>query len=614
MSYRKFEFPSLKNSKVKGGFWGRRTENYMEIIENMLEALLSPANAACLLNFGIAAGELEGEFSGADWSDGDCYKFIEGCCYIYQNTGDKRVKEIIDKYIPWIVKSQEEDGYIGTQTRLTGVKRWSKPAKHELYNHGHFFTMAAVHYEATGERTLVDCAIKLMEYLYGVFMSYPKELAHFGFNPSQIMGLCDLYRVTGDKRCIELAKVFVNMRGRVEGGTDLNQDRVPLREETKPVGHAVTSAYLYAGAADVYAYTGEKELLDALERIWDSLVERYIYITGGVGSVYVGYSERGDSVHEAHGTEYDLPNKMAYNETCANIATAMWAMRMLAVTGNTKYGDWAEQIMYNAGISGTNLSLTRYFYTNPLSYRKDKPIVQDFLQYKHKASRRFHTFSCWCCPPQLLRTIAGIGRWVYGVSREHIYVNFFANCDYVDESTELSMRTNYPWDGEIRILVKRADDRSLKIRIPAWCKTPRVNGMPVARGTYFEMAINTGDEILIELPMEVVLMQANPNVEQDRGMVCVKRGPIIYCAEGCDNECKLDDIYIDPNSEFICTYDPELLGGIVKISTKAVCIPQRAELYYELIRDKKEITLNLIPYYAWANREESDMSIWFPTV
>lgn len=611
--YKKFNFANLKNVKMNHGFWGHRTENYMEIINSMLDAILCPTNSVRLLNFGIAAGEIEGEFFGSDWSDGDCYKFLEGCCYVYQNTKDKRVKDVIDKYVPWIVKSQEPDGYISTQITLTNKRRWEKYMHHELYNMGHFLTMAVAHYEATGETTLLNCAKRLADYLYGVFSPYPKELAHFGFNPSQIMGLCDLYRVTGDKKYVELAEVFVNMRGSQEGGTDQNQDRVPLRKETMAVGHAVTSTYLYAGATDVYAETGEKELMDALERIWNDLTSKRIYITGGVCPVFVGHSERGDLIHEAHGTQYELPNKIAYNESCANIGAAMWMMRMLSVTEDTKYGDWAEQIMYNAGISGSNLSLTRYFYSNPLSYRKDTPISQNYAQYKHKASRRFHTFTCWCCPPQLFRTMAGIGRWIYGESESAVYINMFTNCDYNSDKAEISMKTNYPWDGNIKIEVKRAENVTLKIRIPSWCDAPTVNGKAVESGKYFEVIVNSGDEICLDLPMEVKLMQANPNVEADRGMVCVKRGPIVYCAEGCDNEEKLDDIYIDPNAKFTCKYEPNLLDGVVKISTEAVVIHQKNELYYELVRDKSRTTLNLIPYYAWANREESDMSIWFPT-
>ena len=611
-SYRKFDFASLRVSKLKDGFWGHRTEHYMDIINSMLDALLCEDNSARLLNFGIHAGEVDGEFFGSYWSDGDCYKFLEGCLYVYQNTEDKRVKEVIDTYIPWIVKSQQENGYLNTQITLTDKKPWEKPMHHELYNIGHFMTFAAAHYDITGETVLLDCAKKLADYTYSVFKDYPKELAHVGFNPSQIMGFCDLYKVTGNEVYYKLAEIFVNMRGSVEGGTEQNQDCVPLREETMVIGHAVTSTYLYAGAADVYAETGEEALLDALKRIWTDMTTKRSYITGASSPMFVGYSDRGGLTHEAHGTQYDLPNKIAYNESCANIGNAMWAMRMLSVTEDTKYGDFAELVMYNSGISGSNLELTRYFYSNPLAYRKDTPIYQEFAQYKHKSSRRWHTFTCWCCPPQLFRTMAGMGRWVYGQSDDTVYVNMFTNCDYETDSVELSMKTNYPWSDEISIDVKKAESQKLKIRIPAWCKKPVVNGNSVAAGEYFEMIITEGDSICIKLPMEAVLIQANPNVEQDRGMLAVKRGPVVYCAEGMDNEHSLDEIYIDPQGAITEAYHADLLDGVVTLSAAAKYRPQKAELYYELQTEESDTTLNLIPYYAWANREESDMSVWFP--
>lgn len=246
-NYRKFDFASLRNSRLQNGFWGHRTENYMEIINSMLEALLDEENSARLLNFEIGAGVREGQWKGAFWSDGDCYKFLEGCLYVYQNTNDPKVLEIVEKYTKLIPLNQEKDGYLNTQVTLTDIGRWTDMEHHELYNAGHFFTLAAAHYDITGQDYLIKIARKFSDYLYGVFHTYPKELANFGFNPSQIMGLYDLYRVTENPKDIELAEIFVNMRGSSGNGTDQNQTRTLLREETKAVGHAVTSTYLYSG-------------------------------------------------------------------------------------------------------------------------------------------------------------------------------------------------------------------------------------------------------------------------------------------------------------------------------------------------------------------------------
>ncbi|MRM88993.1 glycoside hydrolase family 127 protein [Faecalicatena contorta] len=616
--YRKFEFASLKNSHLENGFWGHRTENYMEIINSMLEALLDEKNSARLLNFEIGAGIREGNWEGAFWSDGDCYKFLEGCLYVYQNTGDPWVLELIEKYAKLIPLNQEKDGYLNTQITLTALNRWEDMEHHELYNAGHFFTFAAAHFDITGERYLIDAARKFSDYLYGVFHTYPIELANFGFNPSQIMGLYDLYRITGNKNDIKLAEIFVNMRGSSGCGTDQNQTRTKLRKETKAVGHAVTSTYLYSGSIDVYSVTGEKALLDANERIWKDLISKRIYITGGVCPTFIGFSENGDPTYEAHGTEYELPNKIAYNESCANIGTAMWAMRMLATTENTEYGDWAEQIMYNAGISGSNLSLTRYFYSNPLSFRKDKPIPYEpnnkemlNIQYKHKSSRRWHTFDCWCCPPQLFRTMAGIGRWVYGQNEDTIYVNLFTSCNYTTDAVEFFMKTNYPWEETIQIIVKKAAQQKVKIRIPAWCKKPSVNGEAVSVG-YYETSVFTGDVLTIHLPMAPVWMQSNSNIEQDRGMLAVKRGPVVYCAEGMDNEFSLDELYFDTTGIITETYDNNFLDGVVQLAVPAIYRKQQDLLYYEYEEAEQKTVIKMIPYYAWANREEADMSVWFP--
>lgn len=614
-----FKHADLNHSKVKGGFWGHRTENYNEIIDSQLEALLCPTNSARLLNFGIAAGEIEGEFFGSHWSDGDCYKFLEACCYVYQMTGEQSVIDKIQKYIDWIFKSQQEDGYINTQITLRdGYERWTKIMYHELYNIGHYFTLAVAYERATGDDKITKSALRLKDYLLSVFSGYPKELAHFGFNPSQIMGLCELHQLTGDDGCWKLAEIFVNMRGTSETTDmgDQNQDRTPLREETRAVGHAVTSTYLFAGATDVYAQSGEKELFDALERIWVDIMTKRSYITGASSPDFIGWSQNGDATHESHAFEYVLPNKIAYNESCANIGQAMWAMRMLAVTGNAQYGDWVERIMYNAGISGSNLSLTRYFYSNPLSYRKEHPIESNYVQYRHKSSVRWHTFTCWCCPPQLFRTMAGIGRWVYGEAKDAVYVNLFANCDYDQDGMQLEMRTEYPWDETITIKVNASSGKKLMLRVPAWCKNATINGAAVASGCYASVDAKEGDVITMVLPMEPVLMQANPNIEADRGMLAVMRGPIVYCAEGIDNTTALDDIYIDPTAKISATFEPDLLDGVVTLSMDAAYIPQKEDLYYEysVPTTPATTTLKMIPYYAWANRDECDMSIWFPKV
>jgi len=384
------------------GFFGRAfTQVADHTLESMREALQTEGNATQWDNFYIAAGLKEGEFFGVNWSDGDCYKWLEAVAHVYSITQDPALDALMDEHINAIALAQEPDGYIGTHVQLTDRVRWMDIAMHELYNLGHLFTAAAVHHRVTGKVSLLDVAVKAADYLYELFMPRPRALTHFGFNPSQIMGLIDVYRETGDRRYVELADTFVSMRGQhpedrtrfgceysAEG--DQNQDRVPLRDEELAVGHVVTGTYLYAGAADLYAETGDQSLLDALERIWTDFRTRKMYITGASAVLHQGASERADLVHEAYGHPYELPNASAYNETCANIGSAMWFWRMLGLTAEPKYGDLMERVIYNSMFSGTNLDIDRFTYTNPLRWHGDRHLMRS-----QDESERWFTLHCY---------------------------------------------------------------------------------------------------------------------------------------------------------------------------------------------------------------------------
>lgn len=620
--YTKFQSLKTGDAHLTNGFWAKRVDEYMSIIENLESALLEEENAARMLNFGIAAGEVDGKFYMNEWSDGDCYKFLEGCMNQYAVTQDERILTVVNKYIPWIEAAQEADGYIGTQTLLTDQERWTDTENHELYNMGHLFTMSCIHHEVTGDMRLLNVAIKAADYLWETFSPRDFDLCHFGFNPSQIMGLVELHTLTGDNKYLELADIFTHMRGEnPDIGGDCNQNRVPLREETQPIGHAVTGAYLYAGAVDVYAKTGEPALLEAVERIWNDLVKRRIYITGGVGPQYVGVSDRGDPIYESFASEYNLPHRVAYNETCANIAVAMWAKRMLQVTSNAEYGDWMETILFNAGISGSNLDMTRYFYANPLAHRACHHIEPTFGQYSHVPNERFFTFDCWCCPPQLLRTFTGMPKWVYSVAEKAVSINLFAGAKLdtilpCGSPVTIDMETNYPWDQDVSIAIEDAPQGgvTLSYRIPAWCTGATVNGQVVEKGIH-EITVSKGDKLAIHLPMSAQLYSANPMLEQANGMVAVKRGPVVYCLEGSDVEAgyTVDDLAISVNTQFTEEPIEDLPHGMVGLKANLVHRPQGETLYYPMTDDQdKQVSVRFIPYFAWANREEQDMSVWLP--
>jgi DUF1680 family protein len=411
------------------------------------------------------------------------------------------------------------------------------------------------------------------------------------------------------------------MRGTKLGNADYNQNRVPLRDEVKPVGHAVTAAYLYAGAADVYGQTNEPALIEALERIWKDMIEKRIYITGGVCPIYDGLSERGDLVHEAFGDEYNLPHRIAYNETCANIGTAMWARRMYRITNKSEYADWMETILYNAGISGSNLTMSRYFYANPLAHRAKQHIVPIFGQYKNVPNERFITHLCWCCPPQLWRTFAGFGNWVYSKSDCGIAINLFADCTLNTQlkdgsKIEVAMTTNYPWDDKVTIHIIAApkSGMSLQFRIPEWCEDATYNGAFISTGNH-KLEVQSKEVIQLVIPLKATLYEANPMVEQANGMVAIKRGPVVYCLEGCDIEgdVTIDELTVPKEITFVEETISELPYEMVGLRAELIYKPKSKGLYHKITSSNgKKTSVRLIPYFAWANREESDMSVWLP--
>ncbi len=614
------------------GFWADRLERVCRVsLPAMWELMQDSGNAANFVNFKIAAGLVRGNFHGNNWSDGDVYKTLEAMAVTQLYTGDARLKEILEQAIGVIGQAQAPDGYIGTQTQLTEKKRWGDLRYHELYNLGHLFTAASIHHRVTGQDTFLAVARKAADYVYTVFKARPAELAHFGFNPSQIMGLVELYRTTGDPKYLDLAGIFVEMRGSRSGGSDLNQARVSVRKETDAVGHAVTGCYLWAGATDVYAETGDQELLEALERLWRDVVERKMYINGGVGTLHRGVSMRGDSVHEAFGRPYELPNRTAYNETCANIALAMWSWRMLGVTGEAKYGDVMELVAYNALLSAWGLDGKTYFYTNPLRRwgKEDRLLSQDTWQRWPSTTTPGAPF-CYCCPPNVLRTVAELAAWAYLVSEKNVWVNLYGSSVFDGPvagvgRVRLIQETEYPWQGDIQVTVETAGEFRLNLRIPGWAEGAqvRINGQPgpsAKPGRYVAVARSwkPGDGVELRLPMAPRLMEAHPKAEEARGQVAVMRGPVLYALESPDLPpgVRISEVALPAGIELTARHEPGLLGGITVLEGQAVRLPEgewSGRLYRPLGKPAPEkIRIRLIPYYAWANRGVSYMTVWMP--
>ena len=614
-----------------GGLWGERFDRcHTQMIPSMREAMEQPGNGARLSNLRVAAGLEEGKHEGNNWSDGDVCKWLEAMAHVYAVTQDPDLDRQMDELIELFARSQDDDGYLCTQVQLNPHKeRWGDRVYHELYNMGHLMTAATVHHAATGKRSFLDVAVKLAEYLYATFQPRPPELAHFGWNPSNIMGLVDLYHATGEPRYLELAGIFVDMRGSRPGGSDQNQFRVPLREETEAVGHAVTAGYLWCGAADVYAETGEEALWEALDRIWHDVVERRMYITGAIGALHWGASKRRDLVWEAFGLDYQLPGATAYNETCANISNAMWNRRMLSLTGDAKYADLMERVLHNSMLSGTNLDGTRFCYTNVLRWYGD----EHELHSNDMKERSFVTH-CYCCPPNVVRTLAGLHDWAYGLSDDGVWVHLYGNSRLDTEvpggRITLSQETDYPWSGDVKLTVGQAPGQpfALMLRIPGWAEgaSIRINGRradaDAAPGTYaaVQRTWSAGDVVELRLPLAARLIAAHHKVEEARNHLAVMRGPLVYCLEECDlpEGVGVEDVYLPRDVELMPTHVPDLLGGVTVLDAearKAVGGEPDGALYRTAGAAAFEpLPIRLIPYYAWWNRGNHPMSVWLPAL
>ena len=569
-------------------------------------------------NFLIASGQIKGEHRGDfPFDDTDPYKIIEGASYSLAVHYDKQLDAYLDSVISIIAKAQEPDGYLTTCVtnkcyRLSawwGQSRWEKINSHELYNSGHLIESAVAHYRATGKKTFLNVAIKNADLVCRTFGPNEGQIHRPGGHPIIEMALCKLYKVTGDRKYLEGAKYFVEETGRCTDGhkpSEYSQDHMPILQQQEIVGHAVRSGYLYSGVADVAALTGDTAYQKALQRIWENMSSKKLFITGGIGS-------RADG--EGFGPNYELISRKAYCETCAAIANVYWNYRMFLATGESKYMDVVERALYNNVLSGVSLSGDKFFYDNPLESGGE-----------HERQR---WFGCACCPGNITRFIASVSGYVYAFGADKtIYVNLYVQGKAKVGGLELEQTTDYPWDGKVRIRVGKGSGRyAIKLRVPSWLKSSPTNNdlyTYIGRPRPYSVSVNgksyypentgyvtldrkwkAGDVIDIEFPMDVRRIVANNNAEDLRGKVCLERGPIVYCIEGSDQVGgTVFDKYLpnDKGHAFSAHYEPSLLGGITVIDTKACMVKKGG--------DVTEVDMRAIPYAVWNNRGPQEMEVW----
>lgn len=594
-------------------------------------------------NFKIAAGLDTGVHIGPPFMDGDFLKWLEGAAAVYAQTKSPQLDQLMDRIIGVIAKAQRADGYLGTQVQITAKSNpdsltvFGDTLSFEAYNLGHLMTTACVHYRVTGKTTLLKVARKAADFLKNYYAHSSPTLARSAICPAHYMGVIELYRTTKDSSYLTLAKQLMNLRDGVQNGTDQNQDRIPFRKQVTAVGHAVRANYLYAGAADVFMETGDSTLWDPLIPIWNDVVNRKMYITGGCGALYDGVSPDGTSyhpdeieqVHQAYGRPYQLPNFTAHDETCANIGNMLWNWRMLQVTGQEKYADVLERTLYNSVLSGISLDGKTFLYSNPLAYNHNQPFD---LRWSELPRDPYIGYS-FCCPPNVVRTIAEVNDYMYNLSADGLYLNLYGGNELKTktqngETIALTETTDYPWDGQITLELHEMPDQpyALNLRIPSWCQgaSLAINGQPVkgnlTAGTYFKVSRKwkAGDKVELNLPMKVQLMQANPLVEATRGQIAVQRGPIVYCLESKDlpKQVALTDVAIAANSNWELARQKIGPQQVMTLNTQAFVQPSEAHknaLYYPISEKKATpIKIRLIPYYSWENRGRADMAVWLP--
>jgi DUF1680 family protein len=573
-------------------------------------------------NFEIAAGLKTGDFCTVfTFDDTDLYKIIEGACYAFQISDDPILEAKVDSLITLIGQAQEPDGYLYTNRTIMGDRahewagksRWEKESElsHELYNIGHLIEAAVAHYYATGKRNFLDIAVKAADrvcYDFG-----PDKLHIYPGHQIIELAMAKLYRVTGDKKYLDMGKFLLDVRG--PGGNPYNQAHKKVVDQHEAVGHAVRATYMYAGMADIAALTKDESYIKAIDDIWEDVVSKKIYVTGGIGAT-------GDG--EAFGKPYELPNMSAYNETCASIANIYWNYRLFLLHGDAKYYDVLERTLYNAFLSGVSLTGDRFFYPNPLE--------------SHGQHSRSAWFSCACCPGNVARFIPSVGGYFYAQKDQSIFINLFAqgsaSFNLAGEKIMVEQKTNYPWDGDIliNVLPEKTSSFDVRVRIPGWAVNkpipsdlytfadqvhaqPKVflNDKPVKlvlqQGyVVFNRKWKKGDHIRIQLPMTIRKMEAHEQVVDDRNKFAVERGPLVYCAEWPDNNQHVINLVADEKAPLTGSFQSDVLHGIYIVKGAAQSTARTSEKAVAT----NNTTLTLIPYYAWAHRGAGEMMVWIP--
>lgn len=595
---------NCKNIKITDGFWKAKQAMVNDVTLKSVYDRFKETHRFDALDCTWKEGDPD--MPHVFW-DSDIAKWIEGLAYSLNYSENDELEGLADEAISKLIKNSDENGYYNSHFLVTG-ERFSDRTEHELYCAGHLMEAAVAYYEATGKKELLDAMCKYADYIEKCFVTEKTAKFITPGHPEIELALVKLYETTGEKRYLELSKFFIDNHGgnpldppMYRGCNELyNQDDVPLRERSTADGHCVRALYLFCAMADLALIYDDKELFEATERCFMNIVDKRMYITGATGSTCHG---------ESFTIDYDLPNRDAYAETCASIALAFFANRMIKLNPDGKYADAVERVMYNGSISGISMDGKGFFYENPLEIDVAFNNVNKCTDSgkRFPITQRKEVFDCSCCPPNIIRFISSIGEYLYSYSDDTLFVNQYINSVAESEGMTVSQTTDFPSTEDIKLNIRNSSKKYIALRIPAWCKSFEINKAYTLKNGYAYIEISENDEILLTLSMPVTFISSNKKVHECAGRIAVMRGPVVYCLEGIDNGKDLSSIRIDIKERAEISEREFLVPNIL---LKAYKEPENDSLYFEATDELVETNLKFIPYFAYANRGETDMLVW----
>ena len=595
---------SYKNTVITDGFWKIKQDMIKDVTLESVYNRFKETHRFDALDCSWKEGDPDCPH--VFW-DSDIAKWLEGLAYILAHSENEKLEKIADESIEKIEKNRDENGYYNSHFLVTGEK-FTIRNEHELYCAGHLMEAAVAYYEATGKKLLLDIMCKYADYIEKAFVKEKTAKFVTPGHPEIELALVKMYEVTGEKRYLDLSKFFVDnhgdndVDGLVYNGCRItyNQDECAVRDRETAEGHCVRALYLFCAMADIAFYYDDKELFAAAERCFENIVNKRMYITGATGSTCHG---------ESFTIDYDLPNRDAYAETCASIALCMFANRMIKLNPDGKYADAVERALYNGVLSGVSMDGKSFFYENPLTIDPDFNNVNTCTDggKRFPITQRKEVFDCSCCPPNVIRLIADIGDYMYSYNDDTVFVHQYINSETSQDGINIKQETKYPANGDVIITVNAKTQKQLAFRVPYWCTSFTVNKAYKIEKGYAYVDISGDEKIIISFDMTPKFIKANKRVHDDAGRVALMRGPVVYCLEGKDNGKDLECVRVDINSSFKLSDCEFILPALETVGYQE---KESDMLYFEATDEYDKIPLKFIPYYAYANRGETELLVW----